>query len=210
MTDTQAHDVRRYRDEGWWQADRLTDDVRRHAQTGGERTAVVDGARRFTYADLWSESQRIAAALAALGVRRGDVVSSQLPNGWECVVVHVASELAGAIHNPLAIQFREHEIDQVTNLLDTKLVVNPGVYRDTDFSAVHAATTGGRRQVTVGDLFAAVPDGPLSEASPHAPDDAAFILNTSGTVAIKGVAHSHEEAQYSARTVAEIMRADSE
>jgi acyl-coenzyme A synthetase/AMP-(fatty) acid ligase len=209
VTDPQAPDARRYRDEGWWQADRLTDDVRRHAQTAGERTAVVDGARRFTYADLWSESQRIAAALAALGVRRGDVVSSQLPNGWECVVVHVAAELAGAIHNPLAIQFREHEIDQVTSLLDTKLVVNPGLYRDTDFSAIHAATTGGRRQVTMGALFTAVPDGPLSEASPHAPDDAAFILNTSGTVAIKGVAHSHEEAQYSARAVAEIMRADS-
>jgi acyl-coenzyme A synthetase/AMP-(fatty) acid ligase len=208
VSDTQA-DLRRYRDEGWWQDDRLTDDVRRHAKTGGARIAVVDGERRFSYADLWREAQRIGAALTALGVSQGDVVSSQLPNGWECVVVHLASELAGAIHNPLAIQFREHEIDQVTNLLDTKLVVNPGVYRETDFAAIHAATQGGRPQITVDELFAADPEGPRPEASPHAPGDAAFILNTSGTVAIKGVAHSHEEAQYSARIVAEIMRADS-
>jgi acyl-coenzyme A synthetase/AMP-(fatty) acid ligase len=32
----------------------------------------------------------------------------------------------------------------------------------------------------------------------------AFILNTSGTVAVKGVMHSHEESLYSARAVAEI------
>jgi acyl-CoA synthetase (AMP-forming)/AMP-acid ligase II len=207
VTETRTDDVRRYRDEGWWRSELLTDDVRRFAQASGDRTAVVDGARRFTYAELWSESRRVAAVLSSLGVTPGDVVSSQLPNGWECVVVHLAAELAGAIHNPLAIQFREHEIDQVTNLLDTALVINPGSYRGTDYAAIHAATTGGRRQITVGDLFAAAPIGPLPESSPHGPGDAAFILNTSGTVAIKGVAHSHEEAQYSARVVAEIMRA---
>src|SRR4051812_24844666 len=203
--------VRRYRDEGWWQDDRLTDDVRRHAKDAGSRTAVVDGDRRYTYEELWSETRRVAATLVASGVHTGDVFSTQLPNGWECVVVHLAAELAGAIHNPLAIQFREHEIDQVTNLLDSKLVVNAGVYRGTDYAAIHAGTTGGRRQMTVEDLFAATPDGLLPdglvpEASPHAPGDAAFILNTSGTVAIKGVAHTHEEAQYSSRTVADMMR----
>jgi len=205
VSDTQA-DARHYRDEGWWQDDRLTDDVRRHAKDAGSSTAVVDGNRRYTYEELWSEAQRVAAALGAAGVQTGDVISTQLPNGWECVVVHLAAELAGAIHNPLAIQFREHEIDQVTNLLDSKLVVNAGVYRGTDYAAIHAGTTGGRPQMTVEDLFAATPDGPLAEASPHAPGDAAFILNTSGTVAIKGVAHTHEEAQYSSRTVAEMMR----
>ena len=172
----------------------------------GTRTAVVDGERRFTYEQLWLEARRVAALFAPLGVARGDVVSSQLPNGWECVVVHLAAELAGAIHNPLAIQFREHEIDQVTNLLDSRLVINPGVFRGTDYAAIHAATTGGRRQITSTTLFAGTPDEPLPDASPHAPDDAAFILNTSGTVAIKGVAHTHEEAQYSSRTVAEMMR----
>lgn len=210
MTEALPNDARRYRDEGWWRPERLTDDVRRFATSDADRPAVVDGDRRFTYGQLWVESQRVAARIGALGVRRGDVVSSQLPNGWECVVVHLAAELAGAVHNPLAIQFREHEIDQVTNLLGSALVVNPGVHRGTDFGAIHAATAGGYRRVTVDDLFSGPVDGPLPERSPHDPGDAAFILNTSGTVAIKGVVHSHEEAQYSARTVAAIMRAGPE
>ena len=205
MTDDRA---RRYRDEGWWRDGHLSDDVRRWAETAGDRVAVVDGDRRVTFAELWGESRRVAASLAELEVRGGDVVSSQLPNGLECVVVHVAAELAGAVHNPLAIQFREHEIDQVTRLLGTRLVIHPGSYRDTDFAAIHASTAPGaaRRVVAVDDLFARTPATPLPDVCSHAAGDAAFILNTSGTVAMKGVAHSHEESLYSARTVAEIMR----
>ena len=127
------------------------------AVTRSEREAArpwstVNGASPTT--ELWIEARRVAARFARSAWRPGDVVSSQLPNGWECVVVHLAAELAGAIHNPLAIQFREHEIDQVTNLLDSRLVINPGVFRGTDFAAIHAATTGGRRQITVDELFA--------------------------------------------------------
>lgn len=207
MTDELPDDARRYREEGWWRPERLTDDVRRLATSGPDRPAVVDGDRRFTYGDLWGETRRVAARLAGLDVRPGDVVSSQLPNGWECVVLHLAVELANAVHNPLAIQFREYEIDQVTNLLDSALVVNPGVHRGTDYAAIHASTTGGRRQVTVDELFTGPVVGDLPESSTRDPGDVAFILNTSGTVSIKGVAHSHEEAQFSARTVASIMRA---
>ena len=77
MTDTQSDAVRRYREKGWWRSELLTDDVRRFARASGDRTAVVDGTRRFSYAELWSESQRVAAVLSALGVGPGAVVSSQ-------------------------------------------------------------------------------------------------------------------------------------
>ncbi|HXY92440.1 MAG TPA: AMP-binding protein [Acidimicrobiia bacterium] len=198
----------RYREEGWWRDGRLTDDVHHWAATAPTRTAVVDGARRATYRELWGDVQRVAASLVDLGITRGDVVSTQLPNGYPCVVVHLAVELAGGIHNPLAIQFREHEIDQVTGLLGSTLVLHPGTYRDVDYGVIHASTAPGRagRSVPVAELLERVPVSALPDASPHTPDEAAFILNTSGTVAIKGVAHNHEESMYSARTVAEIMR----
>ena len=45
------------------------------ARTWPERTAVVHGARRITYAGMLERCRRFASALAALGVGRGDTVA---------------------------------------------------------------------------------------------------------------------------------------
>lgn len=153
-------DYQRYRHQGWWRGDRLTDDVRRWASTRGDQLAVVDEHRRITWSQLWNEARAAAAALQRLGVGPGDIVSSQLPNSADVVVLHVATELAGGIHNPLAVQFREHEIDQIVGLLGSTLVLHPGTWHDVDYAAIHAA----------------------------------YILNTSGTVAMKGVLQRAEGA----------------
>ena len=44
--------ARRYRDEGWWRGERLTDDVRRHAEADGDALALVDGDDRCSRAEL--------------------------------------------------------------------------------------------------------------------------------------------------------------
>jgi acyl-CoA synthetase (AMP-forming)/AMP-acid ligase II len=207
-----VRDYERYRAEGWWRDDRLTDDVRRWASTQGDRVAVIDEHRRITWSELWNEARATAAVLQRLGVGAGDIVSSQLPNGADVVVLHVAVELVGGVHNPLAVQFREHEIDQVYGLLDSRLVLHPGTWRDVDYAAIQGATQASNdgRVVAASDVLiggaggrGAVDGAP--ETSPSKATEGAYILNTSGTVAMKGVLHSHEEAQYSARTVAEIV-----
>ena len=138
-------------------------------------------------------------------------MSSQLPNSADVVVLHVAVELAGGIHNPLAVQFREHEIDQIVGLLGSRLVLHPGTWHDVDYAAIHAASKAAAdgRVVAASDVLtgaagASALDG-APDTSPSKQSDGAYILNTSGTVAMKGVLHSHEEAQYSARTVAEML-----
>jgi len=204
-------DCERYRAEGWWREDLLTDVVRRWASAQGDRVAVLDEHRRITWSQLWAEARAAAGALVRLGVGPGDIVSSQLPNGADVVVLHVAVELAGGIHNPLAVQFRAHEIDQVYGLLGSRLVLHPDTWHGVDYSAVHgaskAATDG--RVAAASDVLTGTGDGGAvdraPESSPSKASDGAYILNTSGTVAMKGVLHSHEEAQYSARTVAEML-----
>ncbi|MEX0666399.1 MAG: AMP-binding protein [Acidimicrobiia bacterium] len=200
-------DHERYRSEGWWREDRLTDDVHRWASTQGDRVAVIDEHRRITWAELWNEARATAAALQRLGIGPGDIVSSQLPNGADVVVLHVAVELVGGVHNPLAVQFREHEIDQVYGLLGSRLVLHPGTWRDVDYGAIQRATqaaTDGRVAAASDVLGGEAVEG-APETTPSKASDGAYILNTSGTVAMKGVLHSHEEAQYSSRTVAEIV-----
>jgi acyl-coenzyme A synthetase/AMP-(fatty) acid ligase len=197
----------RYRAEGWWRDARLTDDVRRWVSTRGDRIAVVDERRRITRSELWREARAAAVVLSGLGVGSGDIVSSQLPNGVDVVVLHIAVELAGAIHNPLAVQFREHELDQVYGLLDSKIVVHPRTWRGVDYAKVHAASKAAvdGRVVDAGEVLRGGPTNDAPEASPSKATDGAYILNTSGTVSMKGVLHSHEEAQYSTRTVTELV-----
>lgn len=200
-------DYERYRAEGWWREDRLTDKVRRWASTRADHLAVVDEQRRVTWRELWDEARRTAAELVALGIGPGDIVSSQLPNGADVVVLHLAVELAGGIHNPLAVQFREHELDQVYGLLGSKLVLHPETWRDVDYTAIHEASKASAdgRVATASEVLNA---GDLEAAPDMSPSNArqgAYILNTSGTVAMKGVLHSHEEAQFSTRAVAKLV-----
>jgi cyclohexanecarboxylate-CoA ligase len=201
-------DHQRWRDQGLWRTERLTDYVRRWAAQTPHRDAVVDGERRVSWAQLLERSRAAAAALMQLGCAPGDVVSTQMPNSLDMVVLHLGVELMGAVHNPLAVQFRQHELDQIGGILQPRLVVHPGELRGVDYAAIHASTEAGRagRVVAAADIVS--PDlGPgAPSASPTPARDAAFILNTSGTVAIKGVVHTHEEAIYSTRTVGEMLQ----
>jgi cyclohexanecarboxylate-CoA ligase len=78
-----------------------------------DRVAIIDcrenaPERPVSYRELDQASRRIAANLVRLGVQRGDIVSFQLPNGWEFVAMHLACLRAGAASNPLMQIGRAH------------------------------------------------------------------------------------------------------
>src|SRR6516225_2717030 len=54
-------------------------------------------APRFTYRELESLVGRAASSLLRLGVGRGDIVTVQLPNWWEFVVIAFACSKIGAV-----------------------------------------------------------------------------------------------------------------
>ena len=69
-----------------------------------EREALVYGSKRHSYAEYHERVSRLAAALAAAGVRPGDIVSSLLPNIPAQVEAHFGVPACGAVLN--AINFR--------------------------------------------------------------------------------------------------------
>ncbi len=75
--------------------------VERSAEVFGDLPAVVHGARRHTWAQTRERAARLAAALRALGLERGDTVSVMLPNTPEMVEVHYAVPALGAVLNTL-------------------------------------------------------------------------------------------------------------
>ncbi|MCA1218394.1 (2,3-dihydroxybenzoyl)adenylate synthase [Streptomyces sp. 8L] len=87
----------RYRAAGHWQGTTFGARLRQSAAAHGERVALVDGDRRWTYADLDAEADRVARGLRSHGVGRGDRVVVQLPNRAEFVLVWFGLQRLGAI-----------------------------------------------------------------------------------------------------------------
>ena len=65
------------------------------------KTALVAGQARLTFAELDVMSDRLAAALAARGIARGDRVVIFLDNCCEAVVAIFAVLKAGAVFSPV-------------------------------------------------------------------------------------------------------------
>ena len=72
--------VQRYRAAGYWRGDTFPAVLRRCASEFAQRTAVVSGSERVTYAELNRRAEAIGAGLLALGLARGDRVIVQLGN----------------------------------------------------------------------------------------------------------------------------------
>ena len=67
------------------------------AKRAPNRTAIEFMGYRLTYAQLWAQAQRFAAALQAVGVRKGERVAIQLPNCPQQVIAFYGSSLVGAV-----------------------------------------------------------------------------------------------------------------
>jgi fatty-acyl-CoA synthase len=69
----------------------------RAAHVHRDRIAVVDGERRYSYAEFHGRAQRQAGMLAALGVAPGDRVAVLAPNTHVLLEAHYGVPLAGAV-----------------------------------------------------------------------------------------------------------------
>ena len=105
-----------------------------------EALAIVDHglARRITYGELQRHSVRLAAALAAHGVERGDVVAAQLPNWWHYAALYIACVRIGAVINPLMPIFRDRELEFMLGHAEAKVLVIPQAFRGFDYPAMAA------------------------------------------------------------------------
>src|SRR5262245_5391844 len=75
--------------------------LERSAATFPAQLAVVHGRLRFTYADLYARTRRLASALRAHGVGAGDTVSAMLPNTPPMLEAHYGVPMAGGVLHAL-------------------------------------------------------------------------------------------------------------
>ena len=100
--------------EGTWPDRSLIEVFDEVAGRTPDKVAIVgpDGGR-MTYAEVAAKVERIAGNLAAAGVQARDVISLQLPNWPEFVLVHLAATRLGAVTNPLLPNYRSKELSYI-------------------------------------------------------------------------------------------------
>jgi long-chain acyl-CoA synthetase len=75
-----------------------------------ERTAVVFYGRSVTYRELRDATDRLATALAALGVRKGDCIALYLLNSPQFIIAYFAALKCGAVVTPISPVYTSHEV----------------------------------------------------------------------------------------------------
>jgi len=163
--------------------------------------ALCFGTRKWTYAGLDQETNRIAAALAAAGVRAGDRVAFFLTNCPELVLGYFACFKIGAVTVPLNYRYRQDEAEYaIKHSGAAALLVHAALVREV--AALPLDRLGVRRRYLAGGEE--IPSGfvPFGDLSAHPADNVpeptfdehqpAAILYTSGTTARpKGVTYTH-------------------
>src|SRR5688572_1572198 len=75
--------------------------LERAASVFPDRTAIVHGALRRSYAEFYARSRQLASALAKRGIGRGDTVSAILANTPAMLECHYGVPMAGAVLNTM-------------------------------------------------------------------------------------------------------------
>src|ERR1700677_2945741 len=101
---------------GAWHGQILTDFFDLNATAHPDATAVVTSIgdtgeiTTTSYGELALAADRIALGLHTIGIRRGDIVSFQLPNCWQFLAIVLACIRIGAITHPVMPILRHREL----------------------------------------------------------------------------------------------------
>ena len=78
--------------------------LHRSALVYPNKTAVVHGPTRYSYAQFYARCRRLASALARRGIGRGDTVSVIAPNVPAMLEAHYAVPMIGAVLNAINVK----------------------------------------------------------------------------------------------------------
>ena len=99
-----------------------------------EREALVHGGRRFDYSQYHGRVTRLAGAMAEVGIRPGDVVSTIVPNIPAAMETHFAVPACGAVLNAINVRLDSATVAYIFGHARPKLV-----FVDTQFLPVAEA-----------------------------------------------------------------------
>jgi fatty-acyl-CoA synthase len=201
--------------------DTIGADLDRTVAAWPDREALVDVAsgRRWTYAEFAADVDRLARALLASGVAKGDRVGIWAVNCPEWVLVQYATARIGAIMVNINPAYRTHEVKYVLDQAGVSLLFATQRHKTSDYRAMVEQVRGAcpklRETVYFQDASweqllardSSVDDGQLrARAAELSCDDPINIQYTSGTTGFpKGATLSHHNILNNGYFVGELL-----
>jgi fatty-acyl-CoA synthase len=124
------------------------DFLMRTAQVYPDRTAVIHGKQRTTWAETAGRCRRLAGALAGRGIGPGDTVAVMAPNTPPMFEAHFGVPLAGAVLNALNVRLDAATIAFILDHGEAKALITDRAYAE----AVGAALEVLERDILVIDI----------------------------------------------------------
>ena len=156
-----------------------------------DQEILVFDQHRLTYGQLWQNIQRLANALRAVGVGRGDCVAVLQVNSHRYVEAYYATAAIGAVFLPLNYRAKLPELEYMLTTANTKVLIIGDRYQE--------AVASLRPQLSCVQTFVAMEtpcdgmlhlDRMIAEASPELDppevddEDTTILMYTSGTTAL--------------------------
>ena len=104
--------------------------LERSAAVFPDHTAIIHGARKYSYAEFYRRSRQLASALKKAGINRGDTVSVMLANTPAMLEAHYGVPMIGAVLNTLNTRLDAAALAFILDHGEAKMLIT-----DREFSA---------------------------------------------------------------------------
>lgn len=135
----------------------------------------------FSYGELFAQSQRLAAGLAARGLHKGDRIAFFLGNRPEFVTAYLAAVRLGAVMVPINLAYRRRELSHLLADAEPRLLLTERAQRPI-LDELEAGELRSVEEVILAEDLRGWRGEPAAFVPPRVEeDDLALLLYTSGT-----------------------------
>jgi len=211
----------RYRARGYWRDQSLAQEFAPIFAKFADRTALIDGERRYTYRQIDEITDNLALNLLELGFKPLDRVVPTLPNVAEFVLLYFALQKIGCIPIAALVTHRYNEVSQFVQLSQAVACVYPERTSDFEFGPMIRRVAAenpalrfpivlgkpGPGEISLTDLIerpAKLPKSALA-AIRIAPTDPCIFQLSGGTTGVpKLIPRTHNDYAYNSKLAAQV------
>ncbi len=217
-------DKANYVTNGYWLNKNLNDFMQERLAEAPDKVCITDTNTHCTFREIDVMANNLASALYRKGIRKGDVLTCQLPDCCQLMAINLAAVKLGAVCNPIIPIYHEHEVEYILQCSGAKAIFIPEVFKKRNYVQIMQNI---RQRLPDLALIIVVngnaPEGMLDfeelaqgDGTPPPdviidPNEVKLLLYTSGTSAKpKGVQHTHNTITCEVNNVAAHSRCNSE